>query len=370
MDMYGCKELRSVTFLGPFVFDYQSLLEELGPCINSFFYDHYAKKVILGRESIGLNSFDIPLPFHRYDILNALQIISDEGNKANNTHKQTLVFAPYIKSEESKMVYRTLENLQEEKGWEIIVFCFLRSLQNPKGSWIPVNQIFPHTTTNYHLHKYLPTLIKNPRFDVIKWYKTLNNYHNSCSPKSETVVNIAFFATNGFYQPPLFMILQSLIAITNYFPDENVRFVLHPTFYFYDETNLLDKEFLNFYLKNYIVKEEAILFSDYRFGASLNGLTSMIDTINKESKASIRNVFLIIADPGFLDDICSNKNVVELFKTSKHLQLYPISHFNPIEIQHAAPIPTKCKAKEMFYRNIDIFNYDHFFEEVVKLVCN
>ena len=35
MSMHGCRELRNVTFLGPLRFDYQLILEELGPLVHA-----------------------------------------------------------------------------------------------------------------------------------------------------------------------------------------------------------------------------------------------------------------------------------------------------------------------------------------------
>ena len=96
----------------------------------------------------------------------------------------------------------------------------------------------------------------------------------------------------------------------------------------------------------------------------------MVNKIEGKSKPSKRNVFMIILLPSLLDDICSGKNFEKFLEISKHLQLYLFDLINDNEIRHVSDIPTNCEGKIIYNRNIDIFNYDHFFEEVNRLACN
>ena len=81
MSMHGCRELRNVTFLGPLRFDYQSILEELGPCINSYFYDHTAKKTIqAGSEVIGTHPLFKFNNLDHYKPFDMLQVVTRTTN--------------------------------------------------------------------------------------------------------------------------------------------------------------------------------------------------------------------------------------------------------------------------------------------------
>ena len=105
-----------------------------------------------------------------------------------------------------------LEKIQSEKGWDVILIVNHLQLFDGKPSLTPVNLYFPFPTTFYHLKKYLPTLINNPRFNVVKWYRTITpDYNdNSCSPSKygETDVNIFF---DNAISTTFLMILQNVI---------------------------------------------------------------------------------------------------------------------------------------------------------------
>ena len=337
-------------------------------------------------------------------MLHVVSTILDEANSANENHKQTLVYSsffgleynyyysfsalkyPYsfiFKQSTYNLIDLKLEKLYKEKGWDIIVLCSPYTVfPCPIRPWNPMNLIFPFHTTNYHLQKYLPTVIKNPRFDVINWYRTITpyNYEKSCSLKHETIVNIDFFITANRV-PSVLMILQNVIAITNHFhSSKKVKFVLNlPEFLLYNvvKFNLnyriipIETEFLRIYLKNYNVNYNSISLIQKKVGpVNLDELIRMVNKIEGKSKPSKRNVFMIILIPSLLDDICSGKNFEKFLEISKHLQLYLFDLINDNEIRHLSDIPTNCEGKIIYNRNIDIFNYDHFFEEVNRLACN
>ena len=61
----------------------------------------------------------------------------------------------------------------------------------------------------------------------------------------------------------------------------------------------------------------------------------------------------------FLNEICSNDENVKFIQSTKDLQYY-----------YNSENPKNCTDKKIFDPDVNIFNYDHFFEEVKKLVCN
>ena len=90
MSMNGCRELRNVTFLVLTKFDYQLILEELGLCTKSYFYDFYTKKIIPAyNEAMDVNLLG---GIAGDDVLYALQTILEYGNSASDNYRQTLVF--------------------------------------------------------------------------------------------------------------------------------------------------------------------------------------------------------------------------------------------------------------------------------------
>ena len=243
MSVYGCRELRNVTFLGYFSNLFPPL-EEHNPCINYHIYDPYTRKVVpANREEMERISV-VPFSFG-FDILHAVQLILDEGNSASNDYRQTLLYANYFSH--SKLTFEHLKQLQNKRGWDIIILCalsFVKEFQCPTVSWIPVNRIFPIEIDQYCYEKYLPTLIENPKFDVIEWHRTItpDNDDNSCIIKQDTVVNILPWGLDRF------LLIQNAISILSYLPiSKNVKFKFHSPKYF-------DIEFLNMYLERYNVE--------------------------------------------------------------------------------------------------------------------
>ena len=77
-----------------------------------------------------------------------------------------------------------------------------------------------------------------------------------------------------------------------------------------------------------------------------SGLFTKIDIVKKiqsESRKTTRNV-LITTDYDFGNQICKN--------------------------EHNSEKPKNCIDKKIFDPDVHILNYDHFFGEVKKLVCN
>ena len=162
MSVYGCRELRNVTFLGYFSNLFPPL-EEHNPCINYHIYDPYKKKVVpANREAMDRISV-VPFSFG-FDILHAVQLILDEGNSASNDYRQTLLYMSYFSPSQSRLTFEHLKQLQNKRGWDIIILCSLyfgERFQCPTVSWIPLNRIFPINIDQYHFEKYFHTLFKN-----------------------------------------------------------------------------------------------------------------------------------------------------------------------------------------------------------------
>ena len=196
MSVYGCRELRNVTFLGYFSNLFPPL-EEHNPCINYHIYDPYKKKVVpANREEMERISM-LPLFYSDFNMhmFYAVQLILDEGNSASNDYRQTLLYANPFNRSQSRLTFEHLKQLQNERGWDIIIVCDLSltgKFQCPTMSWIPLNRLFPNRIDRYHFEKYFSTLIKNPKFDVVQWHRTItpDNDDNSCIIKQDTVVNI------------------------------------------------------------------------------------------------------------------------------------------------------------------------------------
>ena len=368
MFMYGCRELRNVTFLGPFPFDYRLIVEELGPCTKSYLYDFYTKKIIpADNEAMDVNPFG---NIQENDILYAVQTILDDGNSASDNYRQTLVFlssslvfksmdtrhSVRLPSYKRNLFHKYLGKIQNEKGWDIIICDPSHPLSDVNVSWIPVNLFFPLPTTKFNLVKYLPMLINNPRFDVIKWYKTItpDNFDNSCLPSKdgEAVVNI-FFDMLETIIPSVLVIIQNIIAIMSHFPsNKDIKFVLHMSITF-KETKFFDT-----YIKSYNVKEKSISFNFFYTSFPPNS----IDLIESDSKATNkRNFYMIISrlshfylklmtDVQHLRDFCSHE---------KFLRLYLYSIDGEHMIHYHSEISRECKGK--LDGTINIFNHEHFF---------
>ena len=58
--------------------------------------------------------------------------------------------------------------------------------------------------------------------------------------------------------------------------------------------------------------------------------------------------------------ICLNDENVKFIQSTKDLQFYYYDYKNG----------NNCTDKKIFNPNVNILNYDHFFGEVKKLVCN
>ena len=186
---------------------------------------------------------------------------------------------------------------------------------------------------------------------MIEWHRTItpDNDDNSCIIKQDTVVNIA----SWWWDP--FLLIQNAISILSYLPtSKNVKFKFHSLDY-------IDIEFLNMYIERYNVENETISFSSDLIESDLNRLIDIKKRIQSESQKTTRNVFMMVFITNFeyLNEICSNDENVKFIQSTKDLQLY----YNYKKTKN-------CTDKKIFDPDVNIFNYDHFFEEVKKLVCN
>ena len=310
MSMYGCRELRNVTFLNQPILHDLLFLKENDPCINYHIYDRYAKKIIpynqraMERVSDGY--------IEDVEILHRVQLILDESNSANNNLKQTLVLYTSI-FDNVYTIHKYLERLQNEKKWDIIVVCDLFIMWCVKGSWIPANRIFL-LGDRYYNKKYLQTLVKNPEFDLIKWYKTTtpDNYDKSCTTKQETVVNIVVEFLHFSSQ-----LVQSAIAIDR----KNFKFKFFMLNFYLEYFS----ESLNTYLKRYNINNKTISTSGYR----PNHFSDINEMLNI--------IFMFLRNRNNLNDVCSSEELVKFIKSSKNVQIYRY---------HDDGIPINCKGKK------------------------
>ena len=109
------------------------LLDENDPCINYHIYDRYAKKIIpYNRKAIETVKDGY---IEDVDILHEIQLILNESNSSNNNLKQTLVYTSLYDQSSSEMIYQNLDRLQNKKGWDIIIVCFVSVKNCPIESY-------------------------------------------------------------------------------------------------------------------------------------------------------------------------------------------------------------------------------------------
>ena len=122
-------------------------------------------------------------------------------------------------------------------------------------------------------------------------------------------------------------------------------------------------EFLKMYLERYNVENEKISFSNDLIESDLFRLIDIVKWIQSESPKTTRNVSMMVFmrdDYYFINEFCSNDENVKFIQSTKDLQFYYYDYKNA----------NNCTDKKIFNPNVNILNYDHFFGEVKKLVCN
>ena len=409
---FNCLHKRNITFFGfnrnlarfnttevhfdytMKLYDHYIFLEEiqktLGICFNVNIFSNIIRKTIPVKTKdfvLDVNK-EFVYSFNHRSVLHDLQMLSDEidANHADDT-KQTVVFFSLVERQNSELIFKELQKMKE-KGWDIIIYCSIGDKTCPIKEWISVHLIFPiqNLLTSMNaatMVSQITHVLRNPSFNKIEWLMEigLNSVTKSCFSGRDIVFHV--------FTDQLLPFINHAIVITRHLPRNQVRF----RFYTFSpiSTELLDEEFIKFFLKEYGIANGSITVEDlsgvnflYKDPAIYAFFTYQWIFNNDESESDEewflkiryfeiamtkkielaaskkRNIFLIIMDDTFLTQqkICrQNKYSKSELKNTHFYTKYP------------SPI-SNCQNKFVnLHDGVDLLN-ERFFETINKLACD
>ena len=421
---YNCIHERNITFYGfkshkyikfpDYIEFHEYIQRSLGICFTVNIFSTSIKKIVsvnsrdfmagLGEESTTSD--------HR-TILSDLQMLSDEiadRYHVNRDTKQTLVFFCTEHRQKSRLIFKELQRIKE-KGWDIIIICtFSNRRRNiyhicPIEEWIPVHLIFPvqsilwlklnDRNTSPKSSQFIHALI-NPAYDRTKWLMKVEldgSFTKSCfsiAGRSYIVFHISINQNLDHLVP----LIRNAIVVSKYFPRHKIHFQFLIPSYF----ERVDREFIDFLLKNYEIDNKIISFNDpdylkgtellkvhyilsndnnfnnetvkRRFPISLWNLESINNIMHNIEHATPKktNIFLISLDDITLlnrEKLCV-KNIYYRYSKSEVKNIHFFTYGNHKHSSHL-----RCLSEFFNIHNgVDFYNEEHFFEFVNKLACS